>query len=155
MEGDPVAGPEGERQDGARLSLPSKARLAAIVVLDFVVVSLGLRLTELASLVKRLRRPPKIGIRRLDPMRLGRIVDRVLRLGPLRPRCLPLSLVFFRLLRRQGTHAELVIGLGPEARGHEAHAWVEVAGEVVGPPPGRLGHEALVRYGSDGPSPAG
>lgn len=155
MDDDPGSGPQGDRKDGAPLSGPAEAHLAAVVVLDFLAVSLGLRLTELAPLVKRLRRPPRIRIRDLDPVRLGRIVGRVLRFGPLRPRCLTLSLVLFRLLRRQETTAELVIGLAPGARSHEAHAWVEVEGEVVGPPPGRLGHEALVRYGSEGPTAAG
>lgn len=147
MDDDLGSGPEEEREDGARLGVPAKVRLAAVVVLDFLAVSLGLRLTELAPLVKRLRRPPLARIPPLSPRRLGRIVTRVLRLGPYRPRCLVLSLVLFRLLRRQGTEAELVIGLAPEARSHEAHAWVEVDAEEVGPPPGRMGHEAMARYG--------
>lgn len=141
----------GWRETDAPLDFPEKVRLAALIGWDFLVVSLGIRLLKLAPLVKRLRRSPRIGIRQLDPERLSRLVDRVLRIGPFRPRCLVLSLVLFRLLRRQGTPAELVIGLSPEARSHEAHAWVEVDGEDVGPPPGRLGHEALARYGAGEP----
>ncbi len=97
-------------------------------------------------------RPHRIRLPALDPPRLGRIVARVLDRGPLRPRCLTLSLVFLRLLARQGTAAELVVGLPPEPTSHEAHAWVEVSRRVVGPPPGRLGHEAIARYGA-GSSP--
>jgi hypothetical protein len=80
------------------------------------------------------------------PRRLSRAVGRSLRIGPWQPRCLPRSLVLFRLLRAQGEAAELVIGLPSEASSSDAHAWVEIDGRVVGPPPGRLGHEELVRY---------
>jgi hypothetical protein len=54
----------------------------------------------------------------------------------------------FRLLREQGDPAELVIGLPDAAADHEAHAWVEVDGRDVGPPPGRGQHEPLARFGS-------
>jgi len=89
--------------------------------------------------------------RRLEPTRLGRIVHRVMNVGPFRPRCLAMSLVLFRELRRQGTAAEIVIGLPREPKDHTAHAWVEVAGRVVGPPPGRLGHAEMARYGGGVP----
>jgi hypothetical protein len=56
------------------------------------------------------------------------------------------SLVLFHLLRRQGDPAELVIGLPHRPTNRNAHAWVELGGRVVGPPPGRLGHEPLARY---------
>ncbi len=61
-----------------------------------------------------------------------------------------LSLVLFRLLREQGTEAEVVIGLPQHAKDKNAHAWVEVGGVDVGPPPGRGDNIELVRYG--GPS---
>lgn len=144
---DPGAHGEDERS----LSPVRKLGLTAIVLYDFLVVTVGLRRKELAPLVRELRATPHLRLRPLRPARLGRIVDRVLRLGSHRPRCLLLSLVLFRLLRRQDTPSELVIGLAPEARDHEAHAWVEVGGEDVGPPPGRLGHSALARYGDAGP----
>ncbi len=83
---------------------------------------------------------------RLNPHRLCRINDRVLRIGPLRPRCLTRSLVHLRCLRAQGDPAELVIGLPREASTTDAHAWVELNGAVVGPAPGKAGHEELVRY---------
>lgn len=72
----------------------------------------------------------------------------VMNVGPFRPRCLIVSLVFLRSLYRQGTSANLVIGLPPGATNHIAHCWVEVDGEVVGPPDGRLGHVEIARYGS-------
>lgn len=143
----------GPREADAPLTVGTKTRLAAVVVLDCLCVSLGLRLLKLAPLVKRLRRPPLVRIPPLSPRRLGRIVDRLLRLGSRRPRCLVLSLVLFRLLLRQGTSSDLVIGLTPGASSYEAHAWVEVDGRDVGPPPGRLGHEPLARYGGGEPAP--
>ena len=82
----------------------------------------------------------------IEPDRLGRIVHRVLRLGPYRPRCLVSSLVVFRLLRREGVDAELVIGLPTQARTKDAHSWIEVDGKDVGPPPGRGTQIELVRY---------
>jgi hypothetical protein len=55
-------------------------------------------------------------------------------------------LVMFDLLRAEGLHPELVIGLPADPRSHIAHAWVEVDGRDVGPPPGRHQHGELVRY---------
>jgi hypothetical protein len=52
------------------------------------------------------------------------------------------------LLQEQGTPAELVIGLPADARDHLAHAWIEVNGVDVGPPPGRYGHSPIAKYGS-------
>jgi hypothetical protein len=77
---------------------------------------------------------------------LSRAVTRALRVGPWQSRCLVRSLVLFRMLRAQGTAAELVIGLPSAASDADAHAWVELEGRDLGPAPGRHGHEELVRY---------
>ena len=53
--------------------------------------------------------------------------------------------MLFRLLREQGDDVELVIGLPEEAADERAHAWVELHGRDVGPPPGRAGHEEMAR----------
>jgi hypothetical protein len=45
--------------------------------------------------------------------------------------CLEQSLVLCRLLRRRGMNATLRIGARKEADRFEAHAWVEMAGNVV------------------------
>ena len=82
---------------------------------------------------------------RHQPAGLGRTVAAVLRIGPLRARCLVTSLVLYRLLREEGYQPELVIGLPDEASSPMAHAWVEVAGQDVGPPPGRGDHRELMR----------
>jgi len=146
---------EATRTDVGRtgeLSIFRKTGLSLLIVYDFVFVSLGLRWRSLPGLVRSLQRPPRLRFERLDPRRLGRIVERVLRVGGHGPRCIVLSLVFLRMLRRQRTPAEIVIGLPPNPASHEAHAWVEVGGEDVGPPPGRLGQEVLARYGGEGRS---
>jgi hypothetical protein len=48
-----------------------------------------------------------------------------------RTSCLEQSLVLYRLLRRRGMNATLRIGARKEADRFEAHAWVEMAGNVV------------------------
>jgi hypothetical protein len=48
-----------------------------------------------------------------------------------RTSCLEQSLVLCRLLRRRGMNATLRIGARKEADRFEAHAWVEMAGNVV------------------------
>lgn len=77
---------------------------------------------------------------------LSRAIFRGLRVGPWQPRCLIRSLVLYRLLRGQGDPAVLVIGLHEGARTADAHAWVELAGQDVGPPPGGAGYRELSRY---------
>lgn len=130
------------------LSASTKAALAALTWLEYVRVVSGVRRMALPELVRRLETAAhRHSLSPLDPVRLGKLVAKVLNRGPVRPRCLTLSLVFFRMLVRQGTKSELVIGLPPSPSSHEAHAWIEVEGRVVGPPPGRLGHEEMVRYG--------
>jgi hypothetical protein len=83
---------------------------------------------------------------RQPPGLLSHAVDRSLRVGPLNPRCLITALVLYRLLREQGDEPELVIGLPPEARDLKAHAWVELAGRDIGPPPGKGRHTPLARF---------
>jgi hypothetical protein len=125
----------------------SKVSLVFRIWVWLVFVSWRLRRDALPDLVRRLgtvdvrsRRP------RVEAARLGRIVWRVLRIGPWRPRCLLQALVLYRLLRTQGETVEVVIGLPREPKDKDAHAWVELDGHDVGPPPGRAGHEVLARY---------
>ena len=145
------------RRAAGRLGAISKLTLAARIWFWYVAVRIGLRRWPLPRLVERLSHPRDFrkspAWRDLEPRRLGRIVHRVLGTGPIRTRCLYSSLVFFRLLREQGIEPELVIGLPEQASSPDAHAWVELDGAVVGPPPGRLGHKQLARYGVGGPRP--
>lgn len=86
-------------------------------------------------------RPPQ-----RNPKRQGVAIYKALRIGRWQPRCLTLSLVHFSMLSEQGLHPVLVIGLPAEAANHDAHAWVEVDGHDVGPPPGHRGEVELARY---------
>ena len=71
---------------------------------------------------------------------------RTLKVGRRQPTCLVNALVLYRLLREQGDHAELVIGLPAKAADKDAHAWVELDGVDMGPPPGRSGHAEMARF---------
>lgn len=86
--------------------------------------------------------------------RLSRAVDRTLRIGSWQPRCLIASLVLYRLLREQGAAVEVVIGLPAGSVDRKAHAWIELNGADVGPPPGRGAHIPFARFGVAGPNSA-
>jgi len=130
----------------ARNGVMARLRVAAAIWLAYVSVKVAVARWPLPVAVERVGR----GLRPLpvpEPKRLGQMVNRALRLGPVRARCLSRSLVLYRLVRSRYPSAELVIGLPEEADGHEAHAWVDIDGIDVGPPPGRDGRQELVRYG--------
>jgi hypothetical protein len=131
------------------LPVVEKVRLATAAWVSLAVVAVDLRRHPLPDVVRRLSRPAPRATSRssVEPRRLGRIVMRSLWIGPFRPRCLFTALVLYRLLQRQGTPAELVIGLPEEAVTKDAHAWIEVDGVDVGPPPGSRGHAPFARYG--------
>lgn len=135
------------RQVSTRSSLVFKIRTAARVWYWFAVVSLGVRRYPLPNLVERLQRPSRTKPASIEPVRLGRIVQRALRLGRFQPRCVFTALILYRLLQQQGDPAQLVIGLPRDSRTKDAHAWIELDGVDVGPPPGRGHHEELARYG--------
>jgi hypothetical protein len=128
------------------LSIREKFELAVRVWTTFVAVELRLRREPLPDLVSRLCQHNQSD-RRYSPARLSRAVWRSLRVGKYRPKCLVNSLVLFHLLCSQGDKPQLVIGLPDEPQEHFAHAWVEIDGVDVGPPPGRSGHLELARFG--------
>lgn len=128
------------------LGTVSRIRLAARILTSFVVVHAGLRRTPLPDLVGRLSEGPRATWPHVRPIRLSRAVDRTLRIGTRRPRCLILALVLYRLLRAQGDEGDVVIGLPIDARDKDAHAWIEIDGRDIGPPPGKGVHEELARY---------
>jgi hypothetical protein len=129
-------------------SLTDRIAIAIRSVWLLAVVRFRLRKDELPSVVASLREVQRSRRPRARPVRIGNIVARTLGLGPWRARCLHTSLILFRLLREQGEDPELVIGLKETAREKDAHAWVELDGRDVGPPPGRGRHQELARYGS-------
>ena len=120
--------------------------LVARICAYYVSLRLALRRYPLPEIVARIARTPPTSKTLANPRRLGRIVARVLRVGPWRARCLHTSLVLLRLLREQGDEADLVIGLPREPRDKDAHAWIEIDGADMGPPPGRGHHEEIARY---------
>jgi hypothetical protein len=128
------------------LSVPRKISLVLRSWYWFAVTWTRLRREPVPAVVARLRRVSREPAAGVPPVRLGRIVNRSLGVGPFRARCLFTSMVLFRMLRDQGDDAELVIGLPLEPRDKDAHAWVELGGRDVGPPPGRGRHEELARY---------
>ena len=129
------------------MSPSGKVALAGRVWICFMTTRILAWRHPLPELLDRLRHVPPRDVRPLDPKRLGGVVQRVLRLGPWHARCLWTSLVLYRLLRAQGDEPQLVIGLHREPKDAEAHAWVEIDGVDVGPPPGGRHHEELTRYG--------
>ena len=128
------------------LSLPEKAILAVRIWAAYLLIRRNVRRVELPLLIERLSRISRPARSRHPARRLSRAVDRSLRIGSRRPTCLVKSLVLFRLLREQGDPAELVIGLPESPTSKDAHAWVELDGREVGPPPGRAGHSQLARF---------
>lgn len=129
-------------------TLGPRVVLAYRIYTIFFVVFLRLRIRrlELPRMVKLVGRHSEIRLPRGNPAKLGRAIHRSLSVGRLQPRCLTLSMVHYTLLARLGLDPVLVIGL-PRTDTSDAHAWVEVAGRDVGPPPGQDGSIELARFG--------
>jgi Transglutaminase-like superfamily len=124
----------------------AKARLWLRIVRWYLVVRIRIGREPLPRLATRIGDAGPVHSERLPPRQLAWAVDRTLRIGRLRPRCIFNALVLYRLLREQGDAAELVIGLPKNPADKSAHAWVELDGVDVGPPPGRSGHEQMARF---------
>jgi hypothetical protein len=127
-------------------SFGAKVVLTMRTLYWFGVVRIELRRRPMPEIVERLRAVDRTRPYRIPAGRLGRGVARLLKLGPFEARCLVKALVHFRLLREQGDEPELVIGMERISRTRDAHAWLEIDGRDVGPPPGRGAHEELLRY---------
>ena len=112
----------------------------------YAIVRIRVRRRQLPAVVRSLGTPVARSRRPVRPVRLGRIVYHALTIGPLKTRCLFTALVLFRLLREQGDEPVFVVGLPELPEDKDAHAWVELGGADVGPPPGRSGHQELARY---------
>lgn len=72
------------------------------------------------------------------PLELARQAQRLVRyaarLHPLRSTCLVEALTLRAMLARRGLPAEIKIGVLKTPAGLRAHAWLEVAGQIVGEP---------------------
>ena len=123
-----------------------RTRLAFRIWRRYVVVKVQLSRQPLAESIQTLRdRRPASPIDQ-GPQQLGRSVVRALTVGRIQPRCLTLALIHMTLLEDNRIPNQLVIGLPKDPRSPRAHAWIEIDGIDIGPPPGRHGHEELVRY---------
>ena len=71
---------------------------------------------------------PRHGI---EPRRVAWLVERAARTVPWPATCLRRSLVLWALLRRDGVHAEIRLGVRKAGGSHAAHAWVECQGVVL------------------------
>lgn len=127
------------------ISFAGRAVLLARIWLLAGRVAVALRRASLAEVVASLGASHGQGAP-LPAAFLSRAVSRGLRVGPWQPRCLVRSLVLYRMLRAAGMEPELVIGLPHAAHSADAHAWIEIAGQDVGPAPGRGPHRELTRY---------
>jgi hypothetical protein len=120
---------------------PSERRLlaAALVMLPIAGASLralGLRRTQrlLLRAPARLKRTP------VSPVRAGQIVRAAAERGPYCAKCLAASLTLQALLLRSGVRTSLRLGVRKGGAGIEAHAWVELDGEVLMEPQGSHRH---------------
>ena len=129
-----------------RLGPATKLQLWFRIVRWFLIVRVRTGREPLPKLAARIGDAGPARGERLPPRQLAWAVDRTLHVGRLRPRCIFNALVLYRLLREQGDAAELVIGLPKNPADKAAHAWVELDGIDVGPPPGRNGHEQMARF---------
>lgn len=127
----------------ASLSLVRKTVLAARIVILGAIAERKLDRRPLPELVASWATPSGRPQGRISPYGLGRVVARVL--GD-RRRCVVQSLVLHRLLVAQGDRPELIVGIPGAAENHNAHAWVELDGVEVGPPPGSSGHLEMARF---------
>jgi hypothetical protein len=128
------------------MAFHAKARLVAEIWFWFLMVHVRLRTGTLPQAIAHIRADRVRSAPAISPVRLGRIVTRALGITGRRPRCLINALVHYRLLTELGHPAELVIGLPRDAITPDAHAWIEIGGVDVGPPPGRGPHVPLARY---------
>jgi hypothetical protein len=128
------------------MGIVTKARLWLRIVRWYLLVRVRVGREPLPTLAARIGDAGPARREKIPPRQLAWAVDRTLHIGSLRPRCIFNALVLYRLLREQGEAAELVIGLPKSPADKAAHAWVEIDGVDVGPPPGRNGHEQLARF---------
>lgn len=70
-------------------------------------------------------------LQRETALRAARAVRSVELHGPTQPNCLERSMTLWWLLRRDGVDGELHIGARKEGGRFEAHAWVELGGQVL------------------------
>jgi len=119
---------------------PEDRALILRAALFLPVTEIGLRLAGFRRWKALLERFSRVERRSpaLTPEALGATALRVVRAvrsaelhGPANPNCLERSLTLWWLLRRNGVESELHIGARKEGPRFEAHAWVELRGNVL------------------------
>lgn len=107
---------------------------------------------RLRALIERLATAGAVARRAPDPARaraVRRAVDRAARTIP-GSACLAQALTAELLLRRGGQPARVSIGVAPDGKPLDAHAWVESAGVLVTGDSADLGaYRTLVVFGTD------
>jgi len=88
-------------------------------------------LIEKFSLPARLSQSLPAGAQREMALRAVRAVRSGELHGPANPNCLERSMTLWWMLRRNGVNGELHIGARKESGRFEAHAWVELGGQVL------------------------
>jgi hypothetical protein len=117
----------------APLPMTRRVTLAVRIVACYAQVRRRLAREPLPALAASFGDVPVRSGEPIPARQLGWAIDRTLRIGSRRPRC-----IF--------NPAVLVVGLPQAAITKDAHAWVELNGMDVGPPPGRAGHEPMARF---------
>jgi|HubBroStandDraft_4_1064222.scaffolds.fasta_scaffold00245_12 hypothetical protein len=88
-------------------------------------------LIEKFSRAAPLLQPMPADLQRDAALRAVRAVRSIELHGPTKPNCLERSMTLWWLLRRNGVDGELHIGARKEGARFEAHAWVELGGQVL------------------------
>jgi transglutaminase-like putative cysteine protease len=124
---------------GRRLGLTERLSLVREILAAYATARRAMRDATVRTAVQTIREGTPTDADRgderevlVEAWRLGRAVERTLRLTPGDTRCLTRSLVLTQLLARRGIPAKLVIGARTEPS-FGAHAWVEQAGQAVLP----------------------
>ena len=121
------------------LGVADRAKLTAEIVVAYVQARWALRRRGIRAALVSLRARPDGAAPGARPeavrvgVRLGRAVQRTLRVLPADSRCLMSSLVLTRLLAARGIDTELVISVMPGEQ-FGAHAWIEHEGAPLLPP---------------------
>lgn len=132
-------------------SYRSRAVLAALVIAEYLRTRRAVDDRPLQQVTRLAHTAPPLAPRWHVKL-MSRAVDRLLSPRLLvndkrdSIRCIHRAVVLHRLLVRQGIEAAVVVGLSARETTARAHAWVEVDGAIVGPPPGRQGHVEMARY---------
>jgi hypothetical protein len=129
-----------EKWRGFRKRPPEDRVLILRASLILPLTEIGLRLfgfrrwkewIEKFSLPARLSQSLPADVQRETALRAARAVRSVELHGPANPNCLERSLTLWWLLRRSGVDGELHIGARKRGARFEAHAWVELGGQVL------------------------